>query len=268
MKKALGAALTAVALASGGILQATPAQAASVNPACQFIFLVPHQDDELLTMGAGIREHVRVHGGAAVCVVFMTTGTHSGVQDAMKNPAYNPDGKAYNLTDAQFTAARDKESWNALVWMGVPKGNIYMNGFGSPNTGVPRIFDQNDGSNQAQVDSWMTATMGYFRTPRHYKTMSDKTTDTGDHHAMGTALRKKVGDSRVLSARWYAEPYRAASVTTYNVPVPPADLPLMQKANNSFRVWSPASGYYRVGYRSVTNLFDAHAKSPSSFTHT
>ena len=53
MKKALGAALTAVAMAGGGILQATPAQAASVNPACQFIFLVPHQDDELLTMGAG-----------------------------------------------------------------------------------------------------------------------------------------------------------------------------------------------------------------------
>ena len=262
------AAAVALTGAVGAVSAPATAHAATTPSSCQYVFLVPHQDDELLTMGAGIRQHVNAQGGAKVCVAMMTTGVTSGVQDAMKNPAYNPDGKAYNLTDSQFTTARDRESWNALLHMGVPAANIYLNGYTTANTGVSRIVDVNNGSaaQDAAVSNWMGATINYFGA-RHYKTMTDKSTDTGDHRAMGRALRARVNDSRVLSARFYSEPYRTSSVALMPVPYSAADKVQLQKANNSFRVWNPTSGYYRIGYRSVTSLFDTHYSNPISYQH-
>lgn len=273
MRKALKAlSMTAAAALTGavGVISApAPAHAATTPSSCPYVFVTPHNDDELLTMGAGIRQHVNAHGGAKVCVVMMTTGVTSGVQDAMKNPSYNPDGKAYNLTDAQFTTARDRESWNAILHMGVPAANIYLNGYTTANTGVARIVDVNNGSaaQDTAVSNWMGATINYFGA-RHYKTMTDKSTDTGDHRAMGRALRARVNDSRVLSARFYSEPYQTSSVARTPVPYSATDKTQLQKANNSFRIWSPATGFYKIGYRSVTALFEAHYSNPISYFHT
>ena len=269
MSRIIAGIATAVLAAGVGVATPSTAQAATAPSTCPYVFLVPHSDDETLTMGAGIRQHVVQYGGDKVCVVLMTDGTNSQVQDKMRDASYNPDGKAYNLTDAQFTAARDKEEWNALLHMGVPAANIYINGYTQPNTGVPRIFDANNGSaaQAAKIDQWVGATMNYFGTARHYKTMSDKTTDVGDHHAMGMALRARSNSSKVLSARFYAEPYRTVSVTVGTVTYSATDKVQLQKANNAFRVWNPASGYYQIGYRSVKALLDAHYINPVSYQH-
>ena len=262
------AAVVAITGTMGAVSAPTTAHAATTPSSCQYVFLTPHNDDELLTMGAGIRQHVNALGGAKVCVVMMTTGVTSGVQDALKNPSNNPDGKAYNLTDAQFTTARDRESWNALLYMGVPAANIYLNGYTTANTGVPRIVDVNNGSaaQDAAVSNWMGATINYFGA-RHYKTMTDKSTDTGDHRAMGRALRARVNDPRVLSARFYSEPYRTSSVALIPVPYSATDKTQLQKANNSFRIWSPTTGFYKIGYRSVTDIFNSHYSNPISYQH-
>ena len=267
---------TALGLVGSLAIGSVPGHAATTPSSCQYVFLVSHADDELLTMGAGIRQHVNAAGGGAnVCAVMMTTGTASKVQDAMKVASYNPDGKAYNLTDAQFTAARDKETWNALVHMGVSASNIYLKGYGSPNTGVNRIVDYNDGSSTqaSAIDGWMKATINYFGTPRHYKTMTDRSSDTGDHREMGRTLRRLSTtpgySTKISSARFYVEPYRRSSVTVPvgNVVPTAADKVQLQKANNSFRIWSPTTGFYKIGYRSVTALFDAHYNNPVSYYH-
>ena len=271
---------TALGLAGSLAIGSVPGHAA-VTPkpttpsGCQFVWLISHQDDELLTMGAGIRQHVNAQGGAKVCAVMMTTGVGSGVKNAMKNPSFNPDGKAYYLTDEQFRTARDKETWNALVHMGVPASNIYLNGYGTPSTGVSRIRDVNNGSAEqaAKIDGWMKATINYFGTPRHYKTMTDLSSDTGDHREMGRTLRRLSTTpgygTKISSARFYVEPYRRSSVTVPvgNVVPTAADKVQLRKANNSFRVWDPARGYYRIGYRSVTSLFNAHYNNPISYQH-
>lgn len=269
MKKTIATLSVAALSALGAVLPASQAHAATTPSSCRYVFLISHNDDELLTMGAGIRQHVNTQGGSKVCAVMMTTGVTSGVQDALKNPSYNPDGKGYTLTDARFTTARDRESWNALLHMGVPAANIYLNGYTTANTGVARIVDINNGSaaQDTAVSNWMGATINYFGA-RHYKTMTDKSTDTGDHRAMGRALRARVNDSRVLSARFYSEPYRTSSVALTPVPYSATDKTQLQKANNSFRIWSPTTGFYKIGYRSVTALFNAHYSNPISYFHT
>lgn len=275
MRKTLTAA-TAVAVGLAGSLAASvPSHAATTPSNCTFVFLIPHQDDELLTMGAGIRQHVNAHGGAKVCAVAMTTGIGSGVKNAMKNPSFNPDGKAYYLTDAQFRSARDKETWDALVHMGVPASNIYLNGYGTPSTGVNRLRDVNNGSPKqaAKIDDWMKDTINYFGTPRNYKTMTDRSSDTGDHREMGRTLRRLSTtpgySTKISSARFYVEPYRRSSVTgsVGNVVPSASDKVQLRKANNSFRIWNPASGYYQIGYRSVTSLFVTHYNNPISYQH-
>lgn len=283
MRKTLTTAAVVTVGLIGSLAASVPSHAATAPApkptpvsSCQFVFLIPHQDDELLTMGAGIRQHVNAKGGGAnVCAVMMTTGIGSAVKESLKNPSFNPDGKAYNLTDEQFRAARDKETWNALVHMGVPASNIYLNGYGTPSTGVNRIRDVNNGSPKqaAKIDDWMKDTINYFGTPRDYKTMTDRSSDTGDHREMGRTLRRLSTtpgyNNKIISARFYVEPYRRSSVTgsVGNVVPTAADKVQLQKANNSFRIWNPSAGYYRIGYRSVTSLFVTHYNNPISYQH-
>ena len=243
-----------------------PGHAATTPSSCLYVFAIPHADDELLTMGMGIRQHVNVHGGSKVCVVLMTTGENSGVYDRLKAT------EIPNLTPAQFRAARDREMWNSVLHMGVPSSNIYINGYTGPNTGVPRIFDENNGSAvQAQaIRSWMYNTMRYFGTARHYKTMTDKSNDTGDHHAMGANLRQLTSlyPQYVASARYYIEPYRLGSASvSYDVVSPSAtDRTQLQKANNAYNIWNPVT-WLRVGWRSVGALMQANLNNPSSYQH-
>ena len=60
--------LTALLLLGGLILPAPPAPAASVPTS---VFVVAHQDDEILSMGSGIRQHTEI---GRVVVIVATDG--------------------------------------------------------------------------------------------------------------------------------------------------------------------------------------------------
>lgn len=47
---------------------------------CRYVFLSPHQDDEVLSMGAAIRSRVERVGGNSVCVALFLTGESSAVR--------------------------------------------------------------------------------------------------------------------------------------------------------------------------------------------
>ena len=97
------------------------------------LFLVPHQDDETLSMGAAIREHVAVNGPSTVAVVLLTTGESSGARRVLREVGYVPEatGKVERvaLTKRQFVGSRDAEFYGACRALGVPHGNIFMPGF-------------------------------------------------------------------------------------------------------------------------------------------
>ena len=50
----------------------------------QYVFIAPHADDELLSMGAAIVQHVQVHGPDRVAVVLASTGESSGARRAFR----------------------------------------------------------------------------------------------------------------------------------------------------------------------------------------
>lgn len=67
------------------------------------IYVIPHQDDELLTCGAGIMEDVA--SGMGVMVVIMTRGEASGTRRGGSLTNW----LGYTPTEAEFSAARDRE---------------------------------------------------------------------------------------------------------------------------------------------------------------
>lgn len=54
----------------------------------QYVFIAPHADDELLSMGAAIVQHVQVHGPDRVAVVLASTGESSGARRALRDAGY------------------------------------------------------------------------------------------------------------------------------------------------------------------------------------
>ena len=94
--------LAAIAFSLGGaVTSAAPAQAFTGYPV---VFFTPHQDDEVLSMGAAIREHVLA--GRQVWVVLLTDGG-SSVQCAQQY-----------TTRAACVAERDKEFNAGVTSMG------------------------------------------------------------------------------------------------------------------------------------------------------
>lgn len=67
------------------------------------IWFVPHQDDEVLSMGAAIKQHARA--GRRCIVVLMTDGSNSGV-------------KGRYPSEEEFVAERDREFNRAVKQMG------------------------------------------------------------------------------------------------------------------------------------------------------
>lgn len=95
------------------------------------VFLVPHQDDEALTMATGIIE--AVDNGRDVWVVLLTDGSRSGAYkffDCASGGSVGGTGGAC-LSRSEFAQARDREFMAALKRLGVDERKVVMNGFGA-----------------------------------------------------------------------------------------------------------------------------------------
>lgn len=237
------------------------------------LFLVPHQDDETLSMGAAIREHVAVNGPSTVAVVLFTTGESSGARRVLREVGYVPEatGKVERvaLTKRQFVGSRDAEFYGACRALGVPHGNIFMPGFtltedtgetyrrGSYTTAsVPRLSRFRDGiaDRVTQARRFVAAVdvvLAWFGA-MHVKTIS-YADPSQDHRLLGAAVR--ASRRPTLSRRYYYPPYRVAD-TPAGAPVMHGKdagpyLPQVEAAAREYGVWNPTAGRYSVGWFSV-----------------
>ena len=149
------------------------------------IFLTPHQDDETLTMGAAIREHVLA--GRDTWVLLLTDGASSGV--CQKAP--------YNGDLAACTAERDREYRNAVHKMGAHA--------------VVLADRKRDGANLASNTNPLTRSYVEAVIQRwaatypnaSFKTMSEFDTIHIDHRILGQGLWDAYNDGITSDARWY-----------------------------------------------------------------
>ena len=173
-RKAVATAVLAASAALG--MTAAPAQAAVEDYTGWTIFFIPHQDDEVLTSGASIRQHVQKD--RRVLAVLMTDGGGAIACSQM------------GLTRETCVARRDAEFVKAVRALGaVPKI--------APNRG------RDAGLTDAQAN---TIVRSYARFPGvRIKGHSDVCDWNTDHLTIGRAIRryKTEHPAQKVDARFY-----------------------------------------------------------------
>ena len=157
-----------------GLAPAAPVQAFTGSPV---VFFTPHQDDEVLSMGAAIRQHVLA--GRQVWVVLLTDGGASA------------ECLTQYTTRAACVAERDKEFTAGVYSMGA-----------TPTIRSDRMADLTLTSDYVK-----RVVEEYYNYGTGYKNASFKTTGEYDAHpdhvAAGQGLRAAVGPT---DKRFYVSP--------------------------------------------------------------
>lgn len=239
--KATLTATMALTLALGIGGAKTDAVAHNPNANEQVVFYIPHQDDEALTFGVGILNHVRL--GFDVHVVLLTDGGASGVRNRL------------GMTRPDFVAARNNEFLASLKLMGIKRENI-------------KFLGHPDGKLTAkQMETVVRQYEKAYPGARH-KTYS-YTDGHPDHKNAGLGLQNANKAGVTDDARYYVR--RGASAPTGSRLVretyQPHFGPILQAVSNAYKVENPRLGLYGVGYKSVGASFRWLESTPSSHYH-
>ena len=254
---------TAATAAPGRAFAVTPAATQTTAPtaatACRrapVVYLVPHQDDEVLSMGASIRRSLNRSGQACVHVVLVTTGQSSGARGLMAR-GFKAAGQqrftAFTLSKAQFAASRDAEFRAALAKLGMSSRNVHL---GLPR--APRVAD--DGSlTPAVAERFVNAAIDQFGRGAGYATMSDSD-PVYDHRTLGVALRKVGRARKVGSISFFYPPYQLPAPRRLSPTVASgADRTALRNAALEYGRFAPASRRYGIGWLSVSRQFGGPA---------
>lgn len=223
------------------------------NPA---VFFIPHQDDEILSMGPYILQHVLA--ARDVQVVLCSDGQNSGARATIESQ------KGIELSVSAFSKARDREFVDALSRLGVPKENIHFENVEDGAFTRPVI--------KAIMRKYIA---GYG--VGSYKTMSwmDKHID---HFVLGRSLDElnRGGEVPNGDARF------CRSLSYPTAPTPGgswqrSDAAILTNAANAYNVWLPdeplsandlnSGPRYAIGFTSVKSSFDTLLADPKSWVH-
>lgn len=186
MRKTLPLALVA-ALIGLGLTASAPATASSSPPA---VYVIPHQDDETLSMGADVRSHL--YNGREVLFYLFTDGSTTAVCDR-----YIP------MSASECTSARDAEFLVAANLLGVERDNIVF--VADPATGV-RPDDRPGQASADRMLDWIIDDVE-ARYPGQSQGASWKTMSWGDshdgHEVMGIALREAYKAGTIDDVRFF-----------------------------------------------------------------
>ncbi len=236
------------------------------------IFYAPHADDETLSLGVSIANHLAA--GRNVLVVLMTAGCSQWVED-MLNGRVGCSGMhigAHDLTKERYAdvdlpadvigQARQDEFASAcgafahgalgrvqIEFQGIPDGTLTV----------------------AKAKQIIASYALRFPTASH-KTMT-WTDPAADHAACGQALRELRTEGALTDARFYVMPERQSAATAGGVAPWREDLAanvaprVLARAASAYKAWNPAAGSYAVGYHSVPEAFDRLAATPFGLVH-
>lgn len=232
---------------------------------CRHVFLSPHQDDEVLSMGAAIRSSVERDGAASVCVALFTTGERSAVRTRFTGRGYIPAGRSTPYVNKQIASspavlsrARDREFTAALRRLGVASANIYLDNL----PGWRRVPDLNTSERLDEIRDdaarFVDAAIERFGADADYRTMSDAD-PSADHRALGMALRDRVDDVRSV-AFYYPQYQRSLKPRSLKLsPESASNRDLVRRAAEEYGLFNPSAGRYGIGWLSATRAFGQSA---------
>lgn len=209
----------------------------------RIVYIVPHQDDEVLTYGASILADVEE--GYTVEVVLATRGQASV---ARTNPTL-VNRLGYTPTLEQFSAARDREFIAAVERMGatpvvLPYAQRQPDG-GSTAAGVEAVA-------RAAVPGGADLVCGIAP--------SDP---AADHRNTGHAAAALVASGWAAEARMHVAWYNKAGHSSPALQT--RGLPITRFHQNPYIEYDISEGMWGVGYISVPDLFDGQLSDPLSY---
>ena len=224
------------------------------------VFYVPHPDDETLSMGGAIVNHL--FAGNDVYVVLLSHGRASDAYNVLcgrvacswhkKN--HDPSLEGYAPFDLQkFGLARVREFLAACECLGVSLANTEIYDFEDGQVTVEQV--------KQVIMKWETRFPG-----SKHKTMTyhDK---NPDHANAGRALLELYNEGVVKDARFYIKHSQMAQVAGAYEAYRRSYYPSIQAAAEVYKTWKPAQGKLAIGYHSVKNDFDQLLHNPQSKFH-
>lgn len=239
--------LGAATLGGAGLVAATPAAAYATaslpvrsmsaprsieNPV---IWFHAHQDDETLTLGPGIEEHVRA--GRWNIAVLATDGSQSFVRNDL------------GMTYEAFSAARDAELSAAYALLGVDAAFPWGGRDGAFTVTQARVM----------VNYWVS------RFPRASFKAQSYVDSSPDHRVIGQALREAWQKTPTLDVRFYVKrgDWALAPATSWETLGDRRTL----AAGEAYGYLNPAENRYGIGHRSVRQEFADLAADPRTKVH-
>lgn len=215
------------------------------------LYFVPHQDDELLTMGIDICDSL-LHK-KDVHVILCTDGSKSGIIKQLNDQQDCPNhagNHIYDLSESEFSAARDEEFKESCLALGVAEDNIHI----LPQRAV-------DGSLTADfAESVICRFLELYGKQSVVCTIYHDNDEMQhhDHKALGFAAANLFEAGKIRKVRFFCEPYhlkendnrftkKRASKDVYSK---------IEGALNSYAYWNPPQKRYAIGYHSVTKEMD------------
>lgn len=217
------------------------AQAAVINPNADshVVFYIPHQDDEALTFGVAILNHVMA--GHNVHIALLTDGSASGVRTKL------------GMTVSDFVDARNREFEMSLAMLGIKPNNI-------------TYHNVTDGTlTQTQAANIIRSYEAKYPNAKH-KAFSYTDAHT-DHATTGKALKSLADTGVVSDARYYISPLATTSLATTKEGYSAYYKNFLLAVSSAYNVNNSVLGLYGIGHRSVPELFADFEAQPTSRFH-
>ncbi len=232
------------------------------------LFFIPHQDDEALTFGAGIRNHL--NAGDECHVILYTDGSASNVfrqlngeiKSSMHRKMLDPKLEGYAPLDrTDLIRYRNDEFLRSCLALGLPLENIHF------------VQQLRDGTTTVEsCESLIREFTDKYHGAR-VKTFTDLGGNHRDHANMGSAALNLYRQEKIADLRLYVEPYnlRQAKKNKRGLQVlkekPQSNKEAVVASLEEYKKWDPSLEQFAIGYHSVRKEIDAAIANPISYYH-
>ncbi len=218
-------------------------------------YFSPHQDDELLNLGAAICRDT--DAGYEVFCVLCTDGGASGARHMLCDHgtcSWHDGRHDYPMEVSAFSAARDREFTASCLAMGLRRDHII----------IPGNRAKDGQSTEEQIAAVMrNAINGFPAAQVAIKTLAEVAwrRQNTDHTAAARAALRLRDEGACGLVEEYLETILFPASDRYSIketitPTPAQRNRLMDAAACYCR-WKPESGFYAIGYHSVADEFIA-----------
>lgn len=223
------------------------------------VYLVPHQDDETISMSVDIVNNIQkghrvilwlyTDGGGSMALKLLNGEFYSSYWKGVHNPSCEG---YHHLDKRDFIDARNNEFKSASGQLGVKPQDIII----SP---LPKL----------NINSIKDVVLKFHEQypSATFRAMSYK--DSHHQHALGGMALKELIDQRKVEGLFFVSRfdynknlYLGSPITTNH-----SNVQKILRAINCYKAWNPAVGSYAIGYHSVSGQFENFRKKPQNKIH-